>query len=296
MSVPRVVVVGDLIYDLLAKVDALALGTDTFTTIHAEAGGSGANTAYWLARLGVETHFVGRVGDDVFGQYLIEELDRGGVVPHVVEEPAYRTGKVFVMVDGEGERTMITDRGAGETLSPHDLPADLFEKGAHLHLSGYLFLGNSRKETALEALRMARDTGMSVSVDPSSVPLLQRLGPEQFLEWTEDAELCFPNREEGALLSGAEDPGSAAEALVRSYNGVVLKLGADGALYANPDGEQIRLPAVPARVVDATGAGDALCAGFLAAWLGKRPPLAALRKGLELSARVLQTMGSRPRK
>ena len=293
MSVPRVVVVGDLVYDLLAKVDVLALGTDTFTTIHAEAGGSGANTAYWLARLGVETHFVGRVGKDVFGRYLIEELERCGVVPHVTEEPAHTTGKVFVMVDEEGERTMITDRGAGETLSPDDLPTDLFQKGAHLHLSGYLFLGNSRRETALEALRLARDTGMSVSVDPSSVPLLQRLGPEQFLKWTEGADLCFPNREEGALLSGSEDPGSAAEALVRSYNGVVLKLGAEGALYANPDGEQIRLRAVPARVVDATGAGDALCAGFLAAWLAGEPPREALCEGLKLSARVLGGMGGR---
>ncbi len=293
MSAPRVIVVGDLVYDLLAKVDSVAFGTDTFTTIHAEAGGSGANTAYWLARLGIETHFVGRVGDDVFGEYLVGELERVGVVMHVVREPSLETGKVFVMVDGEGERTMITDRGAGETLSPEDLPTELFQKETHLHLSGYLFLGDSRKETALEALRLARESGMSASVDPSSVPLLEDIGPEKFLEWTKGVDLCFPNREEGAFLSGLQDPDAIAEALAGHYPGVVLKLGAEGALYAGPDGVRKPLPAVATQVVDATGAGDALCAGFLAAWLSGKPDQEALDGGLKLSAGVLGGMGGR---
>ncbi|CAN5591992.1 sugar kinase [soil metagenome] len=295
MSAPRIVVVGDLVYDLLAKLDAVAFGTDTFTPIHVDAGGSGANTAYWLARLGAETHFVGRVGDDVFGRYLVDELQSGGAVPHVVQDPSHSTGKVFVMVDGRGERTMITDRDAGEALSPEDLPKDLFREGAHLHLSGYLFLGDSRRETALEALRLARDSDMTISVDPPSVPLLEDLGQRKFLEWTKDADLCFPNREEGVFLSGTEDPNSIAEALVGHYPMVVLKLGAEGALYANSDGERVLLPAAPAQVVDATGAGDALCAGFLASWLSRRSPAVALHKGLELSAWVLRTMGSRPK-
>ncbi|CAN5566426.1 sugar kinase [soil metagenome] len=293
MSEPRVVVVGDLVYDLLAKVDTIAFGTDTFAPIHTAGGGSGANTAYWLAHLGVETHFVGRVGDDVFGEYLVEELERVGVVTHVVRDPSVETGKVFVMVDGAGERTMITDRGAGETLTPKDLPIKIFQKGTHLHLSGYLFLGDSRKETALEASSLARESGMSISVDPSSVPLLEDLDPEKFLDWTKGADLCFPNRDEGALLSGAKDPHAIAEALVRYYPGVVLKLGAEGALYAGSNGERKSLPAVPTNVVDATGAGDSLCAGFLAAGLCGKPASEALDKGLRLSASVLSSMGGR---
>lgn len=293
MSAPRVVVVGDLVYDLLARVDSVAFGTDTFTTIHTNAGGSGANTAYWLARCGVETHFVGRVGDDVFGEYLARELGHVGVTAHVVRDPSTETGKVFVMVDGEGERTMITDRGAGETLCPEDLPTEIFRQGTHLHLSGYLFLGDSRKETALEALRLARESGMSISVDPSSVPLLEDLGPEKFLGWTKGADLCFPNREEGAFLGGLEDPSSIAEALVGHYPGVVLKLGAEGALYAGSNGERKSLPAVANRVLDATGAGDALCAGFLAEWLSGKSISEALGEGLRLSANVLGGMGGR---
>ena len=166
----RVVVVGDLLYDLLARVDGdVRLGIDTFTPIHAAGGGSGANAAAWLAASGVETHFVGRVGDDVFGRFLEEELQRAGVRTHLARDPSLATGKVFVLVDGAGERTMITDRGAVENLGPEDIPISLF-RGGHLHLVGYTFSGGSRRETAFEALRLAREAGMTVSVDPSAVP------------------------------------------------------------------------------------------------------------------------------
>src|SRR5918997_904044 len=243
----RVVVVGDLLYDMLARIEgSVAFGTDTFTTIHASAGGSGANAAAWLASLGVETHFAGRVGDDVFGEALAEELKSSGVAPHLVRDPSLATGRVFVLVDGAGERTMITDRGAGEGLSPEDLPEGLFH-GGHLHLSGYIFSGGSRRETALRALRLAREAGMSVSVDPSSVPLLEGVGPERFLEWTLGVDLCLLNLEEGVLLGGAEDPDHLLQELLRYYPGVVLKLGAGGAMYASTDGERVHLPAAPAR-------------------------------------------------
>jgi sugar/nucleoside kinase (ribokinase family) len=292
VNAPRVVVVGDLIYDLIARTEGpVAFGTDTFSPIQAVAGGSGANAAAWLASLGIETHFVGRVGDDVIGEALVAELERSGVTAHLARDPSLGTGKVFVLVDGAGERTMITDRGAGEALCPEDLPRTLFE-GGHLHLSGYTFSGGSRRETALEALRLAREAGMSVSVDPSSVPLLESVGPERFLEWTHGADLCFPNLEEGALLGKENDPNRVAERLLDHYHGVVLKLGAAGALYAG--GERARLPAEPGRVADTTGAGDALCAGFLAAWLSGASPAAALRRGVEVAARVVARLGARP--
>jgi sugar/nucleoside kinase (ribokinase family) len=198
-----------------------------------------------------------------------------------------------VLVDGAGERTMITDRGAGEALRPEDLPLALFD-GGHLHLSGYTFSGGSRRETALEALRLAREAGMSVSVDPSSVPLLEAVGPKRFLGWTRGTDLCFPNLEEGALLGGERGPERVAERMLEHYPGVVLKLGAAGALYAGADGERVRLPAEPARVADTTGAGDALCAGFLTAWLSGAPAGGALTRGVELAARAVERVGGRP--
>ena len=97
---------------------------------------------------------------------------------------------------------MITDRGAVEALRPEDLPRALFG-GGHLHLVGYTFSGGSRRETAIEALSLARESGMTVSVDPSAVPMLGDVGPERFLWWTRGADLCFPNLEEGSLLAGS---------------------------------------------------------------------------------------------
>ena len=288
------VVVGDLLYDLLARVEGdVTLGTDTFTTIRTVAGGSGANAAAWLASQGVETHFIGRVGDDVFGGFLERELEGVGVRPHLARDPSVATGKVFVLVDGAGERTMITDRGAGEALCPEDLPGSLFSIG-HLHLSGYAFSGGSRREAARKALRLARESGMTVSVDPSSVPLLADVGPEYFLGWTRGADLCFPNLEEGSLLAETDDPERVAERLLGHYSGVVLKLGAEGAMYVGVEGGRTRMPAAPARVVDTTGAGDALCAGFLAAWLAGATPAEALRRGVGLAARAVERVGGRP--
>ena len=295
MSKPSpVVVIGDLLLDVLAEVGGpIARGTDTRAAISVRAGGSSANMAVWLARLGVETHFVGKVGRDVFGRSLAEELEREGVVPRLAEDHSAPTGKVVILVDDIGERTMITDRAASQRLRPEDLPDDLFESGRHLHLSGYGFSHLDSRKTVIEALNRTREAGMTVSVDPSSVAVLKEIGAEQFLEWTSGAGLLFPNLEEGALLAGVTDPESIVETLRENYSGVALKLGADGAAYGREDEPFICLPAVPARVVDTTGAGDAFCAAFLASWLSDEAPDASLRRGLELASRVVAEIGGR---
>ena len=294
MADPRVLVVGDLIYDMLAKAEGdITLGTDTFVPIRVAAGGSGANAAAWLAHSGVETHFVGRVGDDVFGRFLEGEMERTGVKSCLARDPSLATGKVFVLVDGAGERTMITDRGAGEALGPDDLPETLFV-GGHLHLSGYTLSGGSRRETALKSLRLARGAGMTVSVDPSSVSLLDSVDPDRFLEWTRGADLLFPNLTEGEILTGERTPARIVEKLLPYYSAVVLKLGPEGALYADGAGNLLREPAAPVRVEDTTGAGDAFSAGFLAAWLDGEPPAEALRWGACLAGRAVGRVGARP--
>ncbi len=117
---------------------------------------------------------------------------------------------------------------------------------------------------------------------------------KEFLSWTRGLDLCFPNLEEGVLLTGSADPERVARELLSFYSGVVLKLGAGGALYAGASGERVRLSAAPARVVDTTGAGDALCAGFLASRLSGAPPGEALRGGVELAARAVERVGGRP--
>jgi len=293
-SVPPVVVIGDLLLDVLAEVGGpIARGTDTRADISVRAGGSSANMAVWLARLGVETHFVGKVGRDVFGRSLVEELEREGVIPRLAEDPSAPTGKVVILVDATGERTMITDRAASQRLRPEDLPEDLFASGGHLHLSGYGFSHPDSRKTVIEAMSRARETGITVSVDPSSVAVLKEIGAEQFLKWTSGAALLFPNLEEGALLAGVTDPKSIIGTLRENYSGVALKLGAEGAAYGGTDEPFMRLPAVPARVVDTTGAGDAFCAAFLASWFSEETPSTFLQRGLEQASRVVGRIGGR---
>jgi sugar/nucleoside kinase (ribokinase family) len=189
---------------------------------------------------------------------------------------------------------MITDRGAVENLSPEDLPRPLFS-GGHLHVVGYTFSGGSRRETAFEALRLAREAGMTISaVDPSAVPMLEDVGPERFLAWTRGADLCFPNLEEGSLFAGMRDPDQIADNLLDYYPAIVLKLGAEGAVHANAEGRRSLVPAAQARVTDTTGAGDALCAGFLSAWLAGAAPDEALQRGVGLAARAVERVGGRP--
>lgn len=287
------VVIGDLLYDMLALVGegGAAPGVDTFTRIHASPGGSAANVAAHLARLGTGTLFVGKVGDDAFGDFLVAEMEGLGVDARVSRERGLPSGKVFVMVDGEGERTMITDRGASEKLGVEDLPEDAFREGDHLHLTGYMFSGGSRREAALGALKQAREAGMTVSVDPSSTPLLESVGTERFLLWTSGADLCFPNLGEGSLLSGARDADSIARGLLSSYRAVALKLGAGGALYAAGSGETLSLPASEVEVADTTGAGDAFCAGFLSAWVAGGSARDSLARGVFVAGKVVESFG-----
>ncbi len=291
-----VVVIGDIACDLLVRTRApLAFGADTRAHTSPQPGGAGANTAAWLARLGVETHLVGRVGRDVFGQFLTHELRRDGVVLHVGEDPSHPTGQIVVVVDPTGERSMLTDRGANSHLRREDLPTGLFGTAQHLHLSGYAFLDDGPRAAALDALRLARARGMTTSIDPASATVLADLGPRRFLQWTAGIDVCFPNHEEGALLAGTGEPAAIAATLSNHYPGVVLTLGAEGAIYAAAGQDTVYLPASPARIVDTTGAGDALCAAYLAAWLTHEPPVAALQRGLGLAARVVETVGGRPR-
>jgi sugar/nucleoside kinase (ribokinase family) len=199
------------------------------------------------------------------------------------------------MVTHKGERTMLSDPGANAALSPDDLPHDLFVPGAHLHVSGYTLLSEGSRNAALAALDFAGRAGMSTSVDAASQAPLERVGAEPFLELSSNAVLLFANLTQAKILTGRDDPEQAARVLTAWYPQVVIKLGAEGALFFANGRPPIRVPAPPVeRVVDGTGAGDAFTAGFLPAWLDKKPPTEALGSGCRLSAHALQLIGARP--
>jgi sugar/nucleoside kinase (ribokinase family) len=290
-----VVVVGDVMVDVLASMSGpLAHGSDTPSRVTTAGGGSAANVACWLARHGVPTSYVGRVGDDPLGRESVVALHGCGVTTYVSHDHERTTGTCVVLVEPGGERSMLPDSGANTTLAPADLPQEPFRPGAHLHLSGYTLLNEGCREAALAAISMAQAAGMTVSVDPSSAAPLRAVGAARFLAWTRGVDLLLANRDEAAVLAGTTDPNQAAQQLGDDYREVVVKLGADGALW---HGGFISASAPAERgveVVDTTGAGDAFAAGFLASWLLHPEPETALAAGNRLAARAVSVVGARP--
>ncbi len=294
MTAP-IVCVGDLMTDVVAIASGpVAYGSDTRAQVRITGGGSAANTAAWLGAVGRPVAFVGRVGADLLGRAAVRELCDGGVDARVAVDVDRPTGAVVVVVvDSEGERSMLPDAGANAALAPDDLPGELFVAGAHLHLSGYPLLNDGARPAALAALHLARAARMTVSVDPSSVHLLAQVGVDRFLDWVEGADLLLANDDEARLLSGLDDAVAAGRALAARFGGVVLKLGPSGAAWFDP-GREAAAPALPVEVVDTTGAGDCFAAGFLPAWLAGDDPADALAAGCALAARVVVRPGARP--
>ncbi|RAY10970.1 sugar kinase [Actinomadura craniellae] len=293
----RVVVVGDLMTDAVARAAfPLAKGSDTPAAVTMHGGGSGANVAAWLAIDGVDVAFVGRRGSDIAGRNRDMELMGYGVDARLVMDAERPTGTCVVLVTHKGDRTMLSDPGANAALLPEDIPQDLFSQGSHLHLSGYALLNEGSRQAAKHALNLGRKAQMSISVDGGSSSPLKRMGAEPFLEWTQGARLLVVNTDEAEVLTGREQPDQAAKVLTAWYPQVVIKMGADGALwYTNGRPEPIVVEAAPIdKIIDGTGAGDAFVAGFLAPWLDGKPPAEALSAGCRLAATAMAHIGARP--
>ncbi|GLW66692.1 sugar kinase [Actinomadura rubrobrunea] len=295
----RVVVVGDLMTDTVARAAyPLAKGSDTPAAVTTHGGGSGANVASWLALEGVEVAFVGRRGSDIAGRNRDMELMGYGVDARLVMDSERPTGTCVVLVTHKGDRTMLSDPGANAALLPEDVERcrDLFTQGSHLHLSGYSLINEGSRKAATHALELARQAQMSISVDGGSSSPLKRMGAEPFLEWTQGARLLVVDEREAEVLTGRENADQAAKVLTAWYPQVVIKLGADGALwFTNGRAEPVTVAAEPIdKIVDGTGAGDAFIAGFLPPWLDGKPPAEALAAGCRLASRAMQHLGARP--
>ena len=204
MTPTGVLVVGDVMRDVVVRPRGpVRHGTDQRASIDIVPGGAGANQATWLARFGVPVRLaacVGRDDLDAHARYL-----RGcGVDPVLTVHATLPTGSLVALIDMNGERSFLTDRGANDGLSRADLPATVLDGVGHLHLSGYGLVGERTRDTVLGLIEDARRAGLTISVDPGSAGFLSDLGPGRVLTWIGRASLCILNADEGAVL--AEGP------------------------------------------------------------------------------------------
>lgn len=287
---------GDLMVDVVARLfGPLAEGSDSPGVISYVGGGSAANTAAWLTRVGVDSVFVGAIGDDAAGQSQLESLHALGVDVRFRVDRTRPTGTCLVLVAPTGERTMVPDPGANVALEDFDVPTDEFIPGDHLHVSGYALLRDAR-DAALHALSAACRAGMTVSVGAASAAPLEVLGGAPFLELLPSDALLFANEKEAAVLSGVE--GGAVElAAALAYGGrqVVVTAGSGDAAWSNgTDATSMAAEPLKRPELDTTGAGDAFVAGFLAARARDAVPAVCLRDGHALAAAACRTTGGRP--
>ena len=267
----RVVSLGDLALDVVVRIDGpVASGADTPAEISLSAGGQGANVAAWVAELGGDAAWLGKRASDPAGRLAASELERRGVeLLGPLEDDG--NGVVVSLVDERGERSMFPDRGAAGRLFAAELSPDWLACD-HLHVSGYALSGEPVASAVARAVGLARDHGARLSIDLSSWSAIRAAGAVGFRALVESLrpDVVFANEEESGVIGGP----------IRGA-AWILKRGARGCSF---DGDERPALAVDA-VVDTTGAGDALAAGYL---LGG-PELA-----LEAAARCVQRTGAMP--
>jgi ribokinase len=260
---------GDLLLDVVVKLARpIADGDDTNGETRVGAGGQAANVAAWAAALGATARFIGKRGADASGELVEADLLRRAV-DVFGPPPTGRNGIVVSLVDLDGSRTMVSDRGVAPDLAPDELTAEWFEGCAWLHLSGYSLMREPIGSAAERAAELARAAGGRVSVDLSSVNVIRQFGADKlaarFVRIRPD--VVFGNEGEHAELSVPSDAR-------------IVKRGARGATIDAQD----YLP-VPGEVVDTTGAGDALAAGYL---------VGGAELAMEAAARCVAQIGTMP--
>jgi ribokinase len=268
---------------VLAPVRPLEAGTDVPGRVALVQGGSAANTARWLARLGARATLISAVGRDAEGRALVDLVRRDGVTARVTRIAGSRTGRIGVLVAPGGERSFIADRGAADGLEPGDVQPAWFASVDALHLPAYSLLTEPLAAAARRAVGLARDATAAVSVDLASTgPLLARgRGQARELIATAAPDFLFATAVEAEALLGT----TRLDGLLELAPMAIVKRGSKGATVLARSGEErvrLEVATTPVAAADTTGAGDAFDAGFLVGWFsarraGSRLP-AALRR------------------
>ncbi len=253
-------------------------------------GGSAANTICWLAHLGREVGFVGKVGSDDAGDLLLRELEEYGVDTSGVVRGDGRSGTAFCLVSGD-DRRILVDPGVNDELRPEEVDLDYIREARVLHTSSFIGL---RSETSLETLRRtmrAVTDELMVTFSPATMVLR---GWSYLEPYFEAADVVFLNETEATHLTG--DVEETLDRMAELVEVTVVTRGPDPAIVQ--EGTEIsEVPPEPVPeedIVDPTGAGDAFAAGFIEGLLRGEPVDRCCERGHAVAARCLRVEGCRP--
>ena len=290
-SAESLLVFGDLNMDVIGRVDKWPApgGECLCPQLELHCGGVGANCALAMAPWGINVRLLGCVGQDRFGDLLLDTLRKTRVdIRGVQRSSRALTGLLYINVTRDGQRTFFGSRGANQFLDPRRVSSRLLKQCGAAHLVGYSFLNPGPEKMARQILRQFHARGKRVSLDVGMEP--GKRIPKKILRLLPQVDLFFVSGDEAAILTGKSNPRESFLQFERAgAKEVVMKTGKRGSLIS--EGGILReVPSFSVRAVDSTGAGDAFTAAFLQArlrgWSTLEAALVANAAGAAAAARV----------
>ncbi len=220
-------------------------------------GGSAANTIHGLAKLGLETSYIGKIGKDDLGKFFKKDIKKSGIKP-ILYQSINDTGRVIAMISPDSERTMATYLGAAVELSASDISSDIFKGHDLFYIEGYLV---NNFELFSKSLRIARNNGIQTALDLASFNVVEEYKDQLYKELTDYVDIVFANEDESKALTG-ESPEKAVSTIAKLCEIAVVKIGARGSLIKRGE-EEVHVTAPAINSIDTTGAGDIYAAGFI---------------------------------
>jgi len=278
--------IGDLVEDVVVWLNTeLNIGSDTESVIRRTRGGSAANVSMFAALTGTPSRFIGQVGNDRLGSQLCEVLRDLGIDVQVIADG--RTGSIVVLVQPNGQRSFLTDRGVASHLAHFD--STLMNDVNILHVPTYSLTDEPLASTCVQYINAARSMGAIVSIDASSSSVLTQYGTDRYRALIQslqpDVFMC--NEDEAKVLGLVAQQPMVGAALT------VIKQGPLPVIAVQHDGTTTEVSVMPvANIVDTTGAGDAFAAGFLPHYAQTKNIGNAITQGNLLASRVLQSPGA----
>lgn len=309
--------IGNALVDILARVDDAFLAengvqkgimqlidTARATELYADmgpahevSGGSAANTIAGLGMLGARAAYVGKVRDDQLGRIFAHDIRSLGVEYATSMPPEApgesETGRCYVLVTPDGERSMNTYLGVSADLSPDDIDETQIAESDWIYLEGYRFDGFDSQEAFRKAIAAAKAAGTKVSITLSDPFCIERWRPEFLRMAREEIDLLFANEHELQSLYETDDLDAACARAREEIPLTACTLGPEGVRILNKE-RDLTTPAAPATRVDATGAGDLFAAGFLYGLTHGADLETAGRMGCVAAGEVISHIGARP--